>query len=109
MLGIDRIYPNGQHPSTIVKHAEPRLLSFDASQLISYRELNQHHGCGQSKDREARKYCGEERIMLERNLLTRTAATPGPQTSKDGDSFPVPVPVAKMSELVKSMMEGTFW
>ena len=30
------------------------------------------------------------------------------QVSKDGDSFPVPLAVAKMSELVKSMMDGTF-
>jgi S-phase kinase-associated protein 1 len=30
------------------------------------------------------------------------------QTSKDGDAFTVPMPVAKMSELVKSMMDGTF-
>jgi hypothetical protein len=31
-----------------------------------------------------------------------------PQISKDGDSFPVPLAVARMSELVKSMMDGTF-
>lgn len=30
------------------------------------------------------------------------------QISKEGDSFAVPVAVAKMSELVKSMMDGTF-
>jgi hypothetical protein len=30
------------------------------------------------------------------------------QISKDGDSFTVPLEVAKMSELVKSMMDGTF-
>lgn len=29
------------------------------------------------------------------------------QISKDGDSFTVPLAVAKMSELVKSMMDGT--
>lgn len=28
--------------------------------------------------------------------------------SKDGDTFKVPLGVAKMSELVKSMMDGTF-
>jgi hypothetical protein len=46
---------------------------------------------------------------VERNLLTRTAATLGAQTSKDGDAFTVPMPVAKMSELVKSMMDGRYW
>jgi hypothetical protein len=30
------------------------------------------------------------------------------QISKDGDSFPVPLAVARMSELVKSMMDGTY-
>jgi S-phase kinase-associated protein 1 len=31
--------------------------------------------------------------------------TTNPQVSKEGDSFSVPVEVAKMSELVKSMMD----
>lgn len=30
------------------------------------------------------------------------------QTSKDGDHFSVPLAVAKMSELVKSMMDGAY-
>ena len=53
-------------------------------------------------DAFAKSYAFDLIVSYSNYLLMRS------QVSKDGDSFKVPLAVAKMSELVKSMMDGKF-